>query len=476
MSALLLALILAVPAAGAAVFRGENCAACHEALLKKSPGLDPELLPGRYDAVVVGGGLSGLFAGYRLRDLKVLVLEKEAAAGGHAQVGGWKGLPYPISAAYMPKPSGRLAGVLRELGVTPQKIPGPRNALSIQAKVVFDFWDEGVDALPMRAREKRGLRRLIAELKAIEARGVLDAPGESREGRKLLKTRFSKFLKVYGSTAAFWTDRYCLDVFGAGSKEVSAWAGLYYLYGVLDDSYTWDGGMGRVSEALAGELGPRLLTGATVLEVVSGKDGVRVVFERGGVRHMVLAETAVIAVPPHVARKILKPIPGKIDRALRRIKSSAYAVAIVRFKRPVWTRSYALWSNDTIFTELTFPSWLTGRKKGPQLAVAYLPFGADDEARRRLSRWDDSRLIRRVLNDIERILPGAPESVEGVRVIRWGHAMPVPGPGHFKRIAPLVKGGRRVFFAGEATAYPAIEGAFESAQRAAGQARDALRN
>jgi len=37
---------------------------------------------GRYEAVVVGGGIAGLTAGWTLRDRKVLVLESTGRVGG----------------------------------------------------------------------------------------------------------------------------------------------------------------------------------------------------------------------------------------------------------------------------------------------------------------------------------------------------------------------------------------------------------
>jgi protoporphyrinogen oxidase len=158
------------------------------------------------------------------------------------------------------------------------------------------------------------------------------------------------------------------------------------------------------------------------------------------------------------------------------VRYSVYVVTMLGFSKPVWRKSYMLWSdNTTIFTSLLFTDWPMRSAQeiyaGPQVALAYTPLGSE-QARSELLDTSDETIQKQTLSDLEKILPGAGKKVEEMRVIRWGHAEPIPYPGYLSRIRPLVaKPMGRVFFAGEATEIPSMEGAIFSAHRAQAELR-----
>ncbi|NEO77656.1 FAD-dependent oxidoreductase [Moorena sp. SIO4G3] len=72
-----------------------------------------------YDVVIVGGGLAGLTAGYLLKDLNILVLEKEAQAGGRILSHSADGIPYDLGAVFAYNPGSlpfevNSSGLIRE--------------------------------------------------------------------------------------------------------------------------------------------------------------------------------------------------------------------------------------------------------------------------------------------------------------------------------------------------------------------------
>src|ERR1043166_7142726 len=93
------------------VFRGESCQQCHTAVRDRAVRSFPDVVSEGpvYDAVIVGGGMSGLASAYFLKDKKILVLEKEGRTGGHARRETWDGLFYPVAAVYMCEPEGLVA-------------------------------------------------------------------------------------------------------------------------------------------------------------------------------------------------------------------------------------------------------------------------------------------------------------------------------------------------------------------------------
>src|SRR5688572_23640242 len=104
MRALLLASLLLPARAAAEPFRGEDCARCHASIRDRTaPAAGQATVESRakpYDVAVIGAGFAGLSAAYFLKDLDVVVLEKEDKAGGHGRSESWRGIGYPTATVY----------------------------------------------------------------------------------------------------------------------------------------------------------------------------------------------------------------------------------------------------------------------------------------------------------------------------------------------------------------------------------------
>ncbi|MBI4387240.1 MAG: FAD-dependent oxidoreductase, partial [Elusimicrobia bacterium] len=83
----------------------------------------------------------------------------------------------------------------------------------------------------------------------------------------------------------------------------------------------------------------------------------------------------------------------------------------------------------------------------------------------------DEALGEKIVADLEKLFPGSRSKVHGMRILRWGHAMPINFPGYLTQVRPRVaKPLGRIFFAGVDTDMPSIEGAIVSGARAADEA------
>ncbi len=63
------------------------------------------------EVVIVGGGIGGLSAAYELRDMNILVIEKEKRVGGHARCESWKGIWYSEGVLTLRNQKGSLRGL-----------------------------------------------------------------------------------------------------------------------------------------------------------------------------------------------------------------------------------------------------------------------------------------------------------------------------------------------------------------------------
>ncbi|MBI3890151.1 MAG: FAD-dependent oxidoreductase [Candidatus Wallbacteria bacterium] len=97
-----------------------------------------------YDAIVVGGGVSGVAAAYRLRDTDFLLIEKDRFLGGASKMETWEGIDYPIGPDFMtaPEKGTELAKFYAELGIDKlwRATSVQEEALFTPAGIVRDFW------------------------------------------------------------------------------------------------------------------------------------------------------------------------------------------------------------------------------------------------------------------------------------------------------------------------------------------------
>ena len=150
------------------VVEGEDNHICHQVRDGKIFARPP--VSARHDVVIVGGGVSGLAAAYRLRDLDFLLLEKEPHWGGNAYLMEYQGTPYATGSAFLGK-SEHAYDFAREIGLEPLPINDSDSTI-VKGEWIADTWRSGLDKLPYPAAVRESFKKFRKELLAIDLRNA----------------------------------------------------------------------------------------------------------------------------------------------------------------------------------------------------------------------------------------------------------------------------------------------------------------
>lgn len=436
-------------------------------LLRSGNAFPPPTRTLKTSVAIVGGGISGLSAGWKLlksgiKDFVVLDLEEDF--GGNSRWGANEVTAYPWGAHYIPFPTPESKAVhelLRELGVeTGRDAKGrpvyderyvcfaPQERLFLHGR-----WQEGLfPRIGATSEDLRQYKEFKAEMnryrriRDAEGRPAFAIPMElsSRRGDLLALDRISmaEYLKRKGwaSPRLRWFVEYaCRDDYGCTLENTSAWAGAHYFAargeGEQDQVLTWPEGNGWVVRKLAERLQGRLVPNALAFNVEQTSDGVRVDYlhTQSGAAVRVLCKQAIVCLPQFVARKVVASLRGKGPDAF---SYAPWMVANLTVEDPPAGRGAPpSWDNVLYDSEslgyVSATHQALSRETKRSVWTYYLPLTAGDPAENRrkalAAPWSDWK--DRVLKDLWKAHPDIAKHVRRLDVMLWGHGMVRPTPG-----------------------------------------------
>ena len=275
--------------------------------LLREPDFPPPSETRRVPVAIVGAGIGGLAAGWKLARAgfsDFLIVELEAEAGGNSRAGRNAVSAYPWGAHYLPLPTREATAVrelLAELGVLqgdPRAVRpryDERYLCSTPQERLYrnGLWQEGV--LPqagVSTVEREQYRRFHGLMEGFKRR----RDGDGRRAFALpmeLSSRAPDLLALDTLTMRDWllaqrldsphlhwyVDYACRDDYGTGSAEVSAWAGIHYF--ACRDGEAQDATSDTVltapegnawlargmAQSISARVGDRLLSGALAFRV-----------------------------------------------------------------------------------------------------------------------------------------------------------------------------------------------------------------
>ncbi|MBL8744989.1 MAG: FAD-dependent oxidoreductase [Phycisphaerae bacterium] len=422
----------------------------------------PQSIEEHSEVVVVGGGLSGLACAYHLREHRPIVLERLGRFGGASQGERWRGTEYSLGGAYFIEPDkgSSLESLYRELGLDRiVRIDAGASPAELNGAFIDDFWTwAGVPD------EDRPAFEAYRELVAYYVEHYPEIPLVDGEDNEWILELDRVSLKEHVETAlggaapallASAIQSYCYSSFGAGWEEISAASGWNFIAAEEYGRWVLPGGNStlaeRLWERLSREPGVSLRSSCNVVDIrLDGGDGV-VTYDTGaGVRRTIRASKVIVSCPKYVAKFIVRDLNNldaeKLD-AMQRIEYRPYVVANVLLSVRLERDFYDLFLlGDGVYptnaedaekfsrpTDVVTGHFAQPGNRNQSVLTLYWPLPWDT-ARFTLTpnvsplETYAARLAPR-LDAILALLELPKRAVEQVRLVRWGHAMPVARPG-----------------------------------------------
>ena len=462
---------------------GPSMAAGHR-LREASAGFPEPSEVESVDVAIVGGGIAGLSAAWRVQksgQASFVLLELEEDAGGNARGGARSGLAYPWGAHYVPaltEESAEAIELLQDLGAIAGRDPSgaliydefmlchaPHERLFIGGR-----WQDGL--LPQAGvdpGERAQMRDFLDSMARWSARRGSDGrpafaiPVErsSRDPEAMALDRMTmrQHMAAQGWTSPhlnWYVDYCCRDDFGTPIDRISAWAGVHYFAArtgrasgeARGQVLTWPEGNAWIARGIARRISQSLRPGQLAFDVAQDASGVEVRSwnPKSGRVRLTRARTAILACPRFVATRLLRPLGLRPPPALAVDLSYApWMVANVHVRRLPGADQVsgaervpgAPLSWDNVFYGNRSLGYVVATHQLAQIHVGasvltyYLPLdrlepkaAREEASRTSLREWQE-----RVVADLDVAHPGIAAEILRIDAWVWGHAMARPTPG-----------------------------------------------
>ncbi|MEW2399255.1 FAD-dependent oxidoreductase [Streptomyces sp. NPDC046862] len=442
------------------------------------------------DVVIVGGGIAGLAAGWRLRHWDTLLLESEGRVGG--RIRSERRGPYWLNWGGHVYAGGDSATswLLNSTGVDTVPVPGSLAGLSMNGKLLLKGRVETYPfRIPMSMESRIGMVRAGAKVALRVARYARIV------GRRRNETAAQHQQRIYD----FMNDRSFKDFIGdlpedaealfkptvtrssADIDQLSAGAGVGYF------SLVWNigaglsqsilGGPSTLTESIAAAVDDRVRLNATVDEIVQKDASVVVRYRQDGVVREVEARCVVLATPATVSHRIAVDLDRDVREALSKIVYGPYVSAAFlsdESGRQIWDDAYGIATPKRSFNvALNMSNVVHGYERERRPGSSIMTFSPGSLARELMEHDDDT--IRRIyLDDLDQVLPGFPDNVVEAEVQRWPTGAPYCFPGRGKLQQTLTRRSGRVLLAGDYLGTLYTETAIQTGLSAAHEVRSLL--
>jgi len=457
-------------------------------LREKRNWVRPKAPTGEVDVAIVGGGVAGLSAAWKLKKEGIedfQLFELEPRLGGtsasdsanlanntfkQVETGGKYG--YPWGAHYLPVPfreNKDLVGLLNEMGLIDSRKENGDLVISEEfltrdpeERVFYKGrWYEG---LYLHAGESSEDRRQFARFERLVAywTGWKDSSGKrafavpvavcsnDSEVTNLDAISFAEWLRLNELNSArllWYCDYACRDDYGLRLEQTSAWAGLFYFCsrvrrpgGDSQPFITFPEGNGRFVRHMASSVDENAHRGRIVIELKPLDGGVEVLILNTQTQQIELlnANRVIFAAPLFTASFLIQGFAEARPFDPGQFRHNSWFVANLFLKdRPKnrFERDFPLaW--DNVLYESRSLGYVTsthqkGIDYGPTILTYYYPMAETDlrTGMSKLLALDWKELADICFTDLAQAHPDIRLLTQRIDIMRWGHAMISPRTG-----------------------------------------------
>jgi protoporphyrinogen/coproporphyrinogen III oxidase len=424
------------------------------------------------DAIVVGGGIAGLMAGYLLTGagLRVILLEASGRLGGRLRTERFDGSLVDVGAQFVMATYSTLLPIVGKLGLDRQLRPVSPWAATVRRKKLYRFRvDRPLSTLRSRLVGPATLARLAWHISLPDRMGRLPLNDCLAWAQLDDEDARSWCLRTLGRGALDWLVEPLLAGMCFQTPERASRVLPMMILQALDRGRrfglrTLAGGFQTLCQALAARLEVRL---ESCVERLSRNGGQ---VEAWSARGMVRAPAAIVAIPAPSASGILGPATGPERRLLQVGYRSSLTVTLS--VEGEWGAAAPLEGVYGLLIPRRERRWIASvgseSAKGTERLEGrdYLNVFVDSAAAAELLPLDDSAVLDRVLSELDGYLPGLSRKVRSGSVVRWEQADPDWSVGRLRDVAAYRRswsGDRAVVLAGDYAGIPFNDGAAESA-------------
>lgn len=413
----------------------------------------------RCEIAILGGGIAGLVAAYKLADRDVVLLEAEEKLGGRIVSGHLPtGEYYNLGANYLSDDKVAMWDLVGELGV--ETLPYDLG-LDLEPVEIFKNWgipfgitvdDDDVgefNAVWERiCREKSNPRPLtVHELDGVTAQGWLG--GALRPNVYLFLNVFT-YLMCNGDLSEISVVGF---LWAWGHQRTSPWSDEKYWRSSGRGEGIVEGGTGRIADELGGILGPKAQTSARVRRVESSQHGSVVAYDTADGTQQLECAQVVSALPAPVVLDVFSDLPAWKRAALDAVHYGRLLVVPIVVSAPgVECEPFeSLPFRREFGTDWIYPRPYQMSPAPLDEAGGFFTCIAFDADARRIWDDDDDSIKSGVIHVFTTLYPELERRIRYVGMKRWENAIPQMRVGYMGRIADLEKPVGNTVFCGDYT-------------------------
>ena len=405
------------------------------------------------DVVVVGGGIAGLSAAWRLRHRDVIVLEAADRLGGRLRSDPRGEYWMNYGAHLFPAPGSLVDGMAADCGLETVPVTGSMMGLAVGSTLLNHGRVETYPfRLPMSMRERVAFARAGVKLQRAVTkyhRVAKAAPGETPADVRARVLDFEDhrtFEDFLGPLPPAVEAIFSCAAHRATAElsELSAGCGIglfALVWGGRGSLIARNllGGAGHLPAALGRELGDRARTECRVTGLRADGDEMLVEYLADRDAHRVRARHVIVAVQAPYAAPLVAPVADQAAAALRKLTYGAFlSVAVETSESTVmpWDGIYAMATPGRAFDMFTNQAHAL-RRAGERRQGGSLMLFAGGRAAAALMRESDEVIVERFLADLGRLYPQARGVIADAVVHRWEMGNVYARPGRHRLQAPL---------------------------------------